>query len=379
MILLVPYAADIAVKHTPWVNWALVGLIVAVSVVAWTAGDLGEKVGLIPDDLPSHLRFLADKNMPRSEKARLLYATGRYRSPAQAEQVVRRVEAALAAAEAHRPSLAAWLVNDMVLAGWHPVGMLGHVFLHANLAHLFGNMIFLLVFGNAVCGKIGGAPYLGLFFLLALVAAAAHNLFAGGPAVGASGAVNGVVGMFLVLYPLNNVRSFYYVLYRVGVFTVGGVFVILYWLAFDILGAALGLPGVAYWAHLGGIAGGFILMSAFYFLGWVKSDRDETILWEWLGLGPGAGKRRAGAARAAGRFAPAGTRDTSPGGVGAAAVAPPPEAPSAPSPGLRRAAAHGGLIAFDCLCGKGYRLPDGHAGRHIRCIACGEFIRVPEC
>jgi len=154
-------------------------------------------------------------------------------------------------------------LEPFILTDWSASGLIGHIFLHGGVMHLVGNMIFLWVFGNAVCGKVGNVAYPFVFLGLGVFAGAMHLLFKGGAAVGASGAINGVVGMFLVWFPLNTISMLYFVwllfIIRVGTFELSSYWLILLWLAFDILGASLDLPSVAYWAHLGGFAAGFCL------------------------------------------------------------------------------------------------------------------------
>lgn len=148
------------------------------------------------------------------------------------------------------------VLDALVLYGWNPTGLCGHVFLHADIIHLIGNMIFLWVFGNAICTNIGNLTYLLAFFGCALVAAVFHNVFDGGAAIGASGAINGVVGMVFALYPLNRVYVFWLFLIRGGTFAVKAWAIILFWLAFDIWGVLMGGGMTAYWAHIGGLIGG---------------------------------------------------------------------------------------------------------------------------
>lgn len=147
-------------------------------------------------------------------------------------------------------------VRDMVLDGWAPKGLFGHMLLHADFIHLFGNMLFLWVFGNAVCAKITNIAYLPLFLFFGLVAAGSHLTIDGDPAIGASGAINGVVGMYLLLYPLNNVSCIWLFGLYSRSFSFSGMWLILLWLIFDLWGATTGSGGVAYWAHLGGFAAG---------------------------------------------------------------------------------------------------------------------------
>lgn len=85
-------------------------------------------------------------------------------------------------------------VEALVLDGVTVPGLVGHLVLHAGFFHLFGNMLFLWVFGNAVCSWTGNKLYPAIYLFLGLAAAAAHLIGDGNPAIGASGAINGVVG-----------------------------------------------------------------------------------------------------------------------------------------------------------------------------------------
>ncbi len=157
-------------------------------------------------------------------------------------------------------------------------GLLGHTLLHVGLFHLIGNMIFLWVFGNAICAKVGNLWFPLVYVGLSLAAGVTHILLDGDPAIGASGAINGIVGMFLVLYPLNDISCFYFVVLYWGTFTLSSFWMILFWLVFDIWGAAAGMGGVAYWAHLGGIGAGVALALALLSLGWLKTESYERSL-----------------------------------------------------------------------------------------------------
>lgn len=170
--------------------------------------------------------------------------------------------------------------SPFILTGWEPTGLVGHMLLHAGIIHLVGNMIFLWVFGNAVCAKIGNFPYPLIYLLVGVGAAAIHLLFDGHPAVGASGAINGIVGMFLIWYPLNNITCFYFFGFYTGSFQVSSIWMILLWLAFDLLGVALGGGGVAYWAHIGGFAAGAGLAMLLLRTGLVKMRETERSLFD---------------------------------------------------------------------------------------------------
>ncbi len=170
-------------------------------------------------------------------------------------------------------------IESLILEDLHPAGLFGHLLVHADLLHLGGNMIFLWVFGNAICSKLGNLSYLALYLLVGLGAALAHLLLDGAPAVGASGAINGIIGFYIALHPVNRIHCFWWFWLSWGVIEVRGFWLVLLWLAFDLWGAFGELPGVAYWAHLGGLASGFGLGVGALLLGWVKMTEydNETV------------------------------------------------------------------------------------------------------
>jgi membrane associated rhomboid family serine protease len=154
----------------------------------------------------------------------------------------------------------------------------GHMFLHADVLHLFGNMVFLWVFGNAVCAKVGNLVYLPLWLMFGLVAAASERMVFGGALLGASGAINGVVGMFLILYPVNDITIAYWFIVKFGTFTLSSYWMIALWLGFDVLGALTGDDGVAYVAHLGGFAAGAGLALALVKMRVIEANEYERTL-----------------------------------------------------------------------------------------------------
>ena len=112
-----------------------------------------------------------------------------------------------------------WLPGSEYEGGWlvlwpdefEPAQLIGSLFGHADFVHLAGNMFMLFVFGNAVNAKIGNIFYVPLYFAIGLIENLAWiALGDGGPTLGASGAVMGVIGAFLVLYPRNEVAVLYW-------------------------------------------------------------------------------------------------------------------------------------------------------------------------
>ena len=151
--------------------------------------------------------------------------------------------------------------------------VLTHMFMHGGVAHVLGNLWFLWIFGRPVEDRLGSVKYL-LFYLLAGAAAAGAQVIvdpgATVPMLGASGAISGVLGAYLVLFPTAWVLAL--VPWIVPVLPVPAVIFLVLWFAFQMwsgLGAlAAGLDGgVAWWAH----AGGFVAGAAM--IGWAKRAR----------------------------------------------------------------------------------------------------------
>lgn len=149
------------------------------------------------------------------------------------------------------------LIDAMTVHSDHPFGILGHLLLHADPLHLIGNMLFLFVFGNAICGVMNSFLYVALYLILGAAAGGMHMLFDPRPAIGASGAISGIIGVYLAIYPSNHISCFFLFFIRVGTFAIPGWVLIAIWFALDLWGAAHGQGNVAYWAHIGGTVAGF--------------------------------------------------------------------------------------------------------------------------
>ena len=162
----------------------------------------------------------------------------------------------------------ACIIDDLPINRLTP---LTSMFLHGSWGHLLGNALFFWVFGNNVEDSMGRFRFLAFYILCGLVAAATHVLLNPGspiPTVGASGAISGVLGAYLVLYPRVRVRMYFPPIF---IFHVVAWLVLVYWFAVQVL---TGLPelssmrrevsgGVAVWAHVGGFVAGVVLVKVF--------------------------------------------------------------------------------------------------------------------
>lgn len=168
---------------------------------------------------------------------------------------------------------------SLVLCGTSPLGLVTHLFLHISFVHLAGNLLFLWVFGNAVCGMTSNWAYPLLYLTFGVLAAAVHVAFAGNLALGASGAINGVVGMAFAMFPQNGVSVFWFFFVRGGTIELPLWTLALCWVAVDAFGAFFGTADVAYWAHLGGFAVGALAGFIALKLGWVTlTEYDNASL-----------------------------------------------------------------------------------------------------
>ncbi len=167
----------------------------------------------------------------------------------------------LAATEGLRASVFGWgLVPSEVLGGHRLYTFLTSMFMHGGVMHLVGNMYFLYLVGDNLEERLGRLKLLGLYLLCGLMAGVAHvvgNPHSTVPAVGASGAISGLIAAYAVFFPRARfvIRWFWFFWYHVkfGV-PAWGYFV--FWVLLQVFFASLGLPGVAWWAHVGGFACG---------------------------------------------------------------------------------------------------------------------------
>ena len=144
--------------------------------------------------------------------------------------------------------------------------MLTSMFMHGGLAHLLGNMWFLWIFGDNIEDDLGRGKYLAFYLLCGILASLTHvllNFNSPVPSLGASGAISGVMGAYLVMHPKRRVTV---LLFRF-ITEVPGYVAVGLWFAFQIvssLGALGGMDsGVAYGAHIGGFIAGAALVKPF--------------------------------------------------------------------------------------------------------------------
>jgi membrane associated rhomboid family serine protease len=361
VFLIIPYHVDVPYERRPFANWLMIGLIVAVFfqqiavTVKWGIGLAFEQVRTEQTD--------SDSEDSQQEQAGL-------------------------ESKMLKHPLDAWILH-----GWNPQGLIGHMWLHDGILHLVGNLLFLWLFGNAVCAKVGSKLFPVIYLGFGFAAAATHIIFHGSPMLGASGAINGLVGMFLVFFPENDVSAvFSFLLVYWRRFHVSSFWLILLWLVFDIWGALKGIGGTAYFAHLGGFAAGLFLAVLMLERKWVKMEDYEKSLLELVGLhkrksrfdreylDPNFAYLQEQAQEAAltapgSNVAPSLTADT------------PLPAVSEKQPVVQQPVevvtqgqveAQPEFVRVMCSCGEKVKFPAKYTGRTGRCPQCGRVIAIPQ-
>jgi len=170
------------------------------------------------------------------------------------------------------------------------------MFMHGGWLHIIGNMWFLWIFGNNVEDAMGSVRFV-LFYLLCGLSAAALQIIANTtsilPMVGASGAIGGVMGAYVLLYPRVHVHLLIFLGFFVTTIAVPAVYMLGYWFLLQLIGgfgSAGESAGVAFWAHVGGFAAGAILVMLFRkpellrrhpYYGWTRRSPSES--WHRIG------------------------------------------------------------------------------------------------
>ena len=227
-MLFFPVKTDRPLKRKPWINYALITLNIVIYLLTYQQ-ILGAQAALSPEN---YARFAA----AASQQGLTI------------QQLVSQY----------------FPVTDYYLrpGDLHFYQFFSYQFLHAGIWHLFGNLIFLYVFGNNVEDRLGHFGYLFFYLAAGIVAALGHAAFKDSPCLGASGAIAGVTGAYLALFPLSNITIFYWVIFVVDYFEVTGIVLILFRVAQDILFNFFGNGNVAYIAHISGYIFGFGLCMA---------------------------------------------------------------------------------------------------------------------
>lgn len=135
--------------------------------------------------------------------------------------------------------------------------------------HLIGNMWFLWIFGNNIEEAMGRLRYLAFYWIGGFLASWSHilsNMDSAIPSIGASGAIGGVLGAYIMLYPRARVWTLLYLGFFIRLMYIPAGVILGYWFLIQLLSGSMASSqggGVAFWAHIGGFLGGVILVGVF--------------------------------------------------------------------------------------------------------------------
>ncbi len=169
---------------------------------------------------------------------------------------------------------------DLVVFRWgyrpgdpHLLSLITAMFLHGGFMHLFGNMLYLWIYGNNVEHRLGAPAYLFWYLATGVVATMFHaqlNMGSPIPLVGASGAISGVLGFYLVWFPRHVVKIWVFLIpFYIGMVHISATVVLIMYLVLDNLVPMLmsgGEGGVAHGAHIGGFIAGMVVAFAMRWL-----------------------------------------------------------------------------------------------------------------
>jgi membrane associated rhomboid family serine protease len=151
------------------------------------------------------------------------------------------------------------------------VPLFTHMFMHGGWLHVIGNMLYLWIFGDNVEDRLGSGPYLIFYLLCGLVAAIGQGLVQPEPMVGASGAIAGVLGAYLVLYPVARISTLIFLGLFISIVQLPALIVIGFFIVLQMIDALAELrltahqatSNIAYFAHIFGFAAGILLLLLF--------------------------------------------------------------------------------------------------------------------
>lgn len=158
-----------------------------------------------------------------------------------------------------------------IMAGTHLSGLLSAMFLHGGWMHLLGNMLYLWIFGDNIEGLMGHQRYIVFYLLCGIAATMSHIVMmpnSDEPMIGASGAISGVLGAYLVKFPRARILILVPIIVLLTTFRIPALFVLGFWFLTQLtngLGgcASIGGDNVAWFAHIGGFVAGVLLVKLF--------------------------------------------------------------------------------------------------------------------
>ena len=160
-------------------------------------------------------------------------------------------------------------ISSYFTTGQQLLSFLSFMFLHGGFWHLLGNMWFLYIFGDNVEDRLGPFRYLVFYLLCGITSGLFHlllNLHSNMPTIGASGAIAGVMGAYLILHPHSKILTLIPIIFIPWFIEIPAFFFLGFWFVLQFLNAAGShgnIGGIAWWAHIGGFVFGIVLLKIF--------------------------------------------------------------------------------------------------------------------
>ncbi len=155
-----------------------------------------------------------------------------------------------------------WQIDVGVPRVFWPLSLITGMFLHGSLWHLVGNMLYLWIFGNNVEEFFGSLRFIWFYLACGLCASLVQVAFSPNsrvPMIGASGAIAGLLGAYLILYPTARVRTLVFLIFYITIISVPAWVILSIWFFLQLANVGLG-GGVAWFAHIGGFLAGVALV-----------------------------------------------------------------------------------------------------------------------
>jgi membrane associated rhomboid family serine protease len=159
----------------------------------------------------------------------------------------------------------------VVPAHLRPATLITSMFLHGGWSHIIGNMLFLWAFGKSLEDAMGHTKFLAFYMVCGIAAGITHaafNHYSSMPTVGASGAIAGVMGAYLVKFPRARIHTLIFVLFFFTMADIPAAFILVYWFVMQLFSGYGSIAhtnvtdsGVAWFAHVGGFVTGMILVN----------------------------------------------------------------------------------------------------------------------
>jgi membrane associated rhomboid family serine protease/predicted RNA-binding Zn-ribbon protein involved in translation (DUF1610 family) len=302
---LYPVYSDAIGNHKPYATWGITAVTVLVSIWFLVLNIAGS-----PQMMSAkNLMLWGGKAKPKAEQIQMLYYFTSYGDAEAFAAKKEELSADVPEEELDMAALNALTPRQQCFGEYRHFQLLTHAFLHGGILHLAGNMLFLLVLGSRVNATIGNIATVILYPILAIIAALFHLASLGAeppmPMLGASGAVMGLAGAYLLLFPIHKVYMVIWM--RWGLlfgfhlsfkcFAVRGFWVVLFYIMFDVIAVSLTVKsGTAHWAHIGGLLGGitlaFVLLAAR--IAYSGSDMLSLVLgrYAWMIIGTPEARRK---------------------------------------------------------------------------------------